>query len=164
MAQPKMKSMATGTTRARTRASMSRLRWMNSFTMMPTRREPTLPLPAPLGGQRRLRGEGPELLAEPRLALLVHEGHEKILYGGLHRVPICEEIRGAAQVGDLDLDDGAPEGLALDDGGRALGDELALVDEAEAVAQLRLVHVVGGDHDGRPLVGQASDQPPEVPP
>src|SRR5215467_12013043 len=123
------------------------------------------PLPAPLGGQRRLRGEGPELLAKPRLALLVHEGHEKILYGGLHVVdPAWGEARSPEEVGDLDLDDGAPEGLALDDGGRALGDELALVNEAEAVAQLRLVHVVGGDHDGRPLVGQASDQPPEVPP
>ena len=35
MAQPKMKSIATGTARASTRANMSRLRWMNSFAMMP---------------------------------------------------------------------------------------------------------------------------------
>src|SRR5262249_13918563 len=81
-----------------------------------------------------------------------------------HPAPIPEEIRGAGPGGGPDPDDGAPGEIALDDGGRALGDELALVDEAEAVAQLRLVHVVGGDHDGRPLVGQASDQPPEVPP
>ena len=81
-----------------------------------------------------------------------------------HRVPVREHVGGAAQVGHLHLDHRPPEGLALDDGGRALGDELALVDEAQAVAELGFVHVVGGDHDGRALVGEAPDQPPEVSP
>ena len=80
----------------------------------------------------------------------------------LDRVPIGQEIGGAAKLLHVDLDDGAAKGLALDDGGRPLGDELALVDEAQRVAELGLVHVVGGDEDGGALVGQPPDEPPEI--
>src|SRR5438876_11044784 len=71
MAHPNRPSMTTGTTRARKRARISRRRWMNSLTMMPRRREP-------ISGF-----EGPELLAEPRLALLIHERDKQVLDGGL---------------------------------------------------------------------------------
>src|SRR3990167_7865553 len=69
MAHPKMPSIATGTPSARTSARTSRRRWMNSLTMMPRSREPTL---------RAL--ERPQLLAQPRLALLVHERDEEVLH------------------------------------------------------------------------------------
>src|ERR1700693_538117 len=144
MAHPKMPSIATGTPSARTSARTSRRRWMNSLTMMPRSREPTL---------RAL--ERPQLLAQPRLALLVHEGDEEVFNRGLDvlrpahaepraleegldvpgagagrgqhhpqprphpqhlldRLPVRQEVRGAAQVLHVHLDDWAAERLALD--------------------------------------------------
>src|SRR3989442_1548687 len=87
IAQPKMKSMATGTNSMSVSASRSRQSWRNSFAMMPWSRLPT----------------------------------------------------------------STPPG----------GDEPALVDEAGGVAQLRLVHVVGGHEDCRPRVGEPPDARPE---
>src|SRR3990172_3779797 len=191
MAHPKMKSMATGTARASTSASQSRLRWMNSLAMIPRSREAMLRRP-----QRA------PLLAPPRLALLVHERDEQVLHRGFHvvgpahlhplapqvgrhvrrrravlrehhpqsgahaqhlldGVPVLQQRGRAPQVNRVHLDDGLPEGLRLDGGGRALGDELPLVDEAQRVAQLGLVHVMRGDDDGRPPIGEVADHGPE---
>src|SRR5712691_2804205 len=86
MAQPKMKSIATGTARASTRANMSRLRWLNSFAIMPRSREPTLGCP-----------ERPQLLAQPRLALLVHEGDEQVFDRGLDVVDPARRQPGARE-------------------------------------------------------------------
>src|SRR6266498_753068 len=207
IAQPKMKSMATGTASARVRARRSRRRWMNSFTTMPRSRAPILPpltrTLSPEGGEGIPGVQRAELFPQSRLPLLVHEGDEQVLHRGLHvvgpahllprpfedaldvgggdplarqdqaqprphaqhlldRVPLPERIGGATQVGHLDLDDGLVEVRGLDRGGRALGDEPPLVDEAERVAQLGLVHVVRRHHDRRPSVHEPPDQRPEV--
>ena len=41
------------------------------------------------------------------------------------------------------------------------GNEAPLTDEPDALAQLGLVHVVGGDHDGHALLGHGIDEVPE---
>ena len=46
--------------------------------------------------------------------------------------------------------------------GRAAGDQLAAIDQPQAVAVFRLVHVVRGDEDGHALAGQLVDQVPEL--
>src|SRR5438874_4856558 len=71
IAQPKMNSMATGTTSMSVSARRSRQSWRNSFAMMPWSR---LPTSAPLGPER------PELLAHARLALAIDERHEEVLH------------------------------------------------------------------------------------
>src|SRR5919197_5195369 len=70
IAQPKMKSMATGTNSMSVSARRSRQSWRNSFAIMPWRR---LPTSAPVGGER------PELLADARLALAIDERDEEVL-------------------------------------------------------------------------------------
>src|SRR5207247_9878876 len=70
IAQPKMKSMATGTNSMSVSARRSRPSWRNSFAMMPWSR---LPTSAPGGPER------PELLAHARLALAIDERHEEVL-------------------------------------------------------------------------------------
>src|SRR3990172_9140700 len=82
MAQPKMKSMATGTNSASVTASGSRRRWMNSLPIMPSSLDPKLMLPSlsPLPSGER-QGEGPllhppELLAQQSFSLLVLEEDE----------------------------------------------------------------------------------------
>src|SRR5213594_4207218 len=196
IAQPKMKSMATGTNSMSVSARRSRPSWRNSFAMMPWSR---LPTSAPGGPER------PELLAHARLAFAIDERHEEILHvrldlvGPLHAdaagrevvphgpdlevaprgdeshagaradhlldgVPLREGISGGPRVHRLELDHRAGERLGLDLRRAPVGDEPALIDEAEGVAQLRLVHVVGRHEDRRALVGQPPDDRPERPP
>src|SRR3990172_2309452 len=129
IAQPKMNSIATGTKSMSVSARRSRPSWRNSLAMIPWSRLPTA---------SALRGaERPELLAHPRLPLAVHERDEHVLGGQLDHRP--------------------GEGFRLDPRRRAVGDQLPLVDEAERVAQLGLVHVVGRHHDRRALVGEVPD-------
>src|SRR5881398_3185169 len=189
IAQPKMKSMATGTNSMSVSASRSRQSWRNSFAIMPWSR---LPTSTPPGFERS------ELLAHARLALAIDERHEEVLHvrvdlvDPLHGdavgrevlphgrdrevpprgdephagaradhlldgVPIREDIGGGPRVHRLELDHGSVERLGLDLRRAPVGDEPALVDEAEGVAQLRLVHVVGRHEDCRALVGQPPD-------
>src|SRR2546425_2228310 len=181
IAQPKMKSMATGTNSMSVSASRSRQSWRNSFAMMPWSR---LPTSTPPGFERS------ELLAHARLALAIDERHEEVLHVRLDLVdplhgdavgrevlphgrdrevpprgdephagaradhfldgvPIREDIGGGPRVPRLELDHGSVERLGLDLRRAPVGDEPALVDEAEGVAQLRLVHVVGRHEDCR---------------
>src|SRR5437773_463244 len=196
IAQPKMKSMATGTNSISVSASRSRQSCRNSFAMMAWSRLPTSALRGP---------ERPELLAHARLALAIDERHEEVLHvrldlvGPLHAdaagrevvphgpdlevaprgdeshagaradhlldgVPLREGISGGPRVHRLELDHRAGERLGLDLRRAPVGDEPALIDEAEGVAQLRLVHVVGRHEDRRALVGQPPDDRPERPP
>src|SRR5207247_7894633 len=71
IAQPEMRSMATGTNSMSVSARRSRPSWRNSFAMMPWSR---LPTSAPGGPER------PELLAHARLALAIDERHEEVLH------------------------------------------------------------------------------------
>src|SRR5881396_146552 len=154
IAQPKMKSMATGTNSMSVSARRSRPSWRNSFAMMPWSR---LPTSAPGGPER------PELLAHARLALAIDERHEEVLHVRLDLVgPLHADAAGREVVPhgpDLEV-----ERLGLDLRRAPVGDEPALIDEAEGVAQLRLVHVVGRHEDRRALVGQPPDDRPERPP
>src|SRR2546426_4284238 len=75
IAQPKMKSMATGTNSMSVSASRSRQSWRNSFAMMPWSR---LPTSTPPGFERS------ELLAHARLALAIDERHEEVLRSEEH--------------------------------------------------------------------------------
>src|SRR5439155_22940204 len=193
IAQPKMKSMATGTNSMSVSASRSRQSWRNSFAMMPWRRLPTSPPP---GLERS------ELLAHAGLALAIDERHEEVLHVRLDLVdpvpgdaagrevlphgrdlevaprgdephsgarpdhlldgvPVREDIGGGPRVHRLELDHRSVERLGLDLRRAPVGDEPALVDEAEGVAQLRLVHVVGRHEDRRARVGEPPDDRPE---
>src|SRR2546428_9116376 len=77
IAQPKMKSMATGTNSMSVSARRSRQSWRNCFAMMAWSRLPT----SALGGPER-----PELLAHAHLALTIDERHEEVLHAGLDLV------------------------------------------------------------------------------
>src|SRR2546429_3297529 len=84
IAQPKMKSMATGTNSMSVSASRSRQSWRNSFAMMPWRRLPTSPPP---GLERS------ELLAHAGLALAIDERHEEVLHV---RLDLVDPVHGDA--------------------------------------------------------------------
>src|SRR2546430_4351997 len=86
IAQPKMKSMATGTNSMSVSARRSRPSWRNSFAMMPWSR---LPMSTPAGPER------PKLLAHARLALAIDERHEEVLHVRLDLVgPLHEDAAG----------------------------------------------------------------------
>src|SRR5437773_1336523 len=196
IAQPKMKSMATGTNSISVSASRSRQSCRNSFAMMAWSRLPTSALRGP---------ERPELLAHARLALAIDERHEEVLHVRLDlvhplhgdaagreivphprdpelalrgdephararaddlldRVPVLEGLGRGSRVRRREPDHRTGERLGLDRRGASVGDEPALVDEAERVAQLRLVHVVGRHENRGALVGQPPDDRPERPP
>src|SRR5437762_770678 len=77
IAQPKMKSMATGTNSMSVSARRSRPSWRNSLAIMAWSRLPT----SALGGL-----EGPELLAHTRLARAIDERDEEVFHAGLDLV------------------------------------------------------------------------------
>src|SRR5262245_11912282 len=75
IAQPNMKSNATGTTRVSASASQSLRRWMNSFTTMPTSLEDILGIL-----------KCAQLLAQPGFSFAVYERDEQVLHRGLYLV------------------------------------------------------------------------------
>src|SRR5438552_7761811 len=77
IAQPKMKSMATGTNSMSVSARRSRPSWRNSLAIMAWSRLPT----SALGGL-----EGPELLAHARLARAIDERDEEVFHAGVDLV------------------------------------------------------------------------------
>src|SRR5882724_11996213 len=109
IAQPKMKSMATGTNSMSVSASRSRQSWRNSFAMMPWSRLPTSTPPGfersevlPHGRDREVPPRGDEPHAGARADHL------------LDGVPIREDIGGGPRVHRLELDHGSVERLGLD--------------------------------------------------
>src|SRR3990172_3327482 len=94
IAQPKVKSITTGTKSMSVSARRSRRSWMNSLTMIPWRR---LPIGSASRGPERL-----ELGADAGLPLPVDERHEEVLDGRLDRAhPLHGDAAGAEVLGHV---------------------------------------------------------------
>jgi hypothetical protein len=98
-----------------------------------------------------------------RLRLAVVDGDTEAAVG---RRDVASEaaqgLGGACRVVDLECHEVARD-PALELGRRALGDDLAVIDDEDAIAErVGLLEVVRGEQDRRPALAQAADVVPEV--